>query len=133
MKPKYQGSTERSRPLSELLPDLPQEQYQLLEEIMRAEAQTVKYKLEEEFRAALGEIVKTFQMNIRNEMSLESLRIREHLEKISNEIIALSQQIHAMINNPNIKPNETLIELMERVEALEQTVFNARYSKPSKP
>lgn len=133
MKPKYENSTDRSRPLSELLPDLPQEQYQLLEEIMRAEAQTVKYKLEEEFRAALGEIVKTFQMNIRNEMSLESLRIREHLEKISNEIIALSQQIHAMINNPNIKPNETLIELMERVEALEQTVFNARHSKPSKP
>lgn len=126
MKPKYENSTGRSRPLNELLPDLPQEQYQLLEEIMRAEAQTVKYKLEEEFRAALGEIVKTFQMNIRNEMSLESLRIREHLNKISEEIQALSIQIHSMINNPDIKPNETLIELMERVKALEQTVFNAR-------
>lgn len=126
MKPKYQGSTERSRPLSELLPDLPPEQYQLLEEMMRSEAETVKHQLETELRKDLLEISKIFQANIKNEMSLESLRIREHLNKISEEIQALSIQIHSMINNPDIKPNETLIELMERVKALEQTVFNAR-------
>lgn len=126
MKPKYENSTGRSRPLSELLPDLPQEQYQLLEEMMQSEARQVRHQLENELRKDLIEITKIFQANIKNEMSLESLRIREHLQKIAEEIQALSQQIHAMINNPNIKPNETLIELMERVEALEQTVFNAR-------
>lgn len=126
MKPKYEKSTGRSRPLSELLPDLPPEQYQLLEEMMRSEAETVRHRLEDELRKDLIEISKIFQANIKNEMSLESLRIREHLNKISEEIQALSIQIHSMINNPDIKPNETLIELMERVKALEQTVFNAR-------
>ena len=86
----------------------------------------MKHQLETELRKDLLEISKIFQANIKNEMSLESLRIREHLNKISEEIQALSIQIHSMINNPDIKPNETLIELMERVKALEQTVFNAR-------
>lgn len=126
MKTPWKKSADKSEPSNEPLPDWKQE----LETLK--EAMLIRY--EDEFRNLMGEASREFRERMIKELLTESRaydihQMQQQLDGITIQIQRLAQLVTELIHGEP-QPNETLLDLVERVESLEQAVGSLRQNAP---
>lgn len=126
MKKLFGKSKDESPPSNTELPDWK-------DELQRAK-ESVLYKYEDQFRNMLAETSREFREKMIRELLVESRAhdihlMKEQLELITRQIHRLAELVGELLDGEP-QPNQTLLDLVERVESLERTVGNLQRIAP---